>query len=90
MVNQGLDVTAFISTDSAGAFPCEYVGYHGPWYHESDAHWSDPIWNVAAGHIHVGGLVPLEDGIPATETTLGELIGFLGIELWAPEPPSVV
>ncbi len=71
----GLGINAYVDTTGfCGAFLCEYLAYHGVWY--NDLHWSptDPQWNVAAGHIHVGGLLTIEQATAATEISLRVLI----------------
>ncbi|UCD30571.1 MAG: hypothetical protein JSV03_08930, partial [Planctomycetota bacterium] len=72
-----LNLNPFISDNYGGNFLCEYIGYHGIWYHDLHADVGNPAWNVAAGHIHVGGLTDLADAIEATEITLRTLINHL-------------
>lgn len=84
-----LSVDAFVDeTGDAGAFLCEYVAYHASWYHDLHASPSDPSWNVAGGHIHVGGQVSVEDAMLATEITLRELIDYIDTQI--PEPAAVI
>lgn len=77
-VNQaGLGINAFIdstSTDLAGGFLSEFIGYHGSWYQSIHSSPSDPFWSVAAGHIHVGINTPVAAAELATQITLRQLI----------------
>jgi len=78
-------LNAFIDdTNFAGAFLCEYIGYHASWYHDLHALPEDPYWNVAAGHIHVGSSVGIRASRIATEITLRELTSYL--DTIVPEP----
>ncbi len=78
-VNQsGLGINAIADTwGNAGAFLCEYIGYHATWYHDLHALPTDPDPILAGGHIHVGSLIGLPEAIAATEVTLRELISSL-------------
>jgi hypothetical protein len=73
----GVGLNPYISDNYGGNFLCEYIGYHGIWYHDMHAGAGDSAWNVAGGHIHVGGLAGLSDTIEATEITLRTLITHL-------------
>ncbi|HUU95599.1 MAG TPA: PEP-CTERM sorting domain-containing protein [Phycisphaerae bacterium] len=84
-----LGVNAWIDDDGfGGGFLSEFIAYHGTWYHDLHADENDPTWNIAGGHIHVGGRVTLEQGIPATEITLRELTDYL--DEVVPEPSTGV
>jgi len=84
-----IDLDGFVDeTGYAGAFLCEYVGYHAAWYHDLHADPSDDYWNVAAGHIHVGADVGRQAGREATYITLRELISYVDTQV--PEPAAVV
>ncbi len=65
-------------------FLSNYIGYHGTWYHDLHADPADPAWNVAAGHVHVGSAMDLEDAILATEVTVRTLIDYLDSQLPVP------
>jgi hypothetical protein len=66
-----LGINAFVdTTDYCGAFLCEYVAYHGVWYHDIHADLFDPLLMFAAGHIHVGGLVDVPAATQAAEISL--------------------
>ncbi len=67
-------------------FLCNFIGYHAAWYHDLHASPDDPYWNVAAGHIHVGGAMTLEEAILATDATLRALITY--VDGVVPEPAS--
>jgi hypothetical protein len=82
-----INVNAFVDeTGFGGRFLCEYVGYHGCWYHDLHAEASDPYWNVAAGHIHVGGQVETWEATIAAELTLRELTTY--VDSIVPEPAT--
>jgi len=57
-----------------GNFLSEFISYHGLWYQGLHYSPSDPAWCVAAGHIHVGGIVSVADATKAVEVTLRTLI----------------
>lgn len=83
----GLGITSWVdTTQSAGAFLCEYIGYHAAWYHDLHASPTDPYQNFAAGHIHVGTSVTVEQAADATEITLRTLTDYLDTVI--PEPAS--
>jgi pyrrolidone-carboxylate peptidase len=83
----GLGVTAQINpTGNAGAFLCEYIGYHAAWYNALHSDPSDPYRNFAAGHIHVGPSVSVDQAIAATQVTLRTLTDYLDTVI--PEPAS--
>ena len=85
-----VNVDAWVDYDSpdfAGAFLCEYIGYHAAWYHDLHSDPSDPYWNAAAGHIHVGRRVGQVNGRIATEASLREVIDY--VDSLVPEPTSI-
>lgn len=81
-------VQPYIDYGGGGNFLSEYIGYHGLWYHSLHADSSDPSWNVAAGHIHVGNSVTTAQGFAATQVTLRSLINY--VNTIVPEPSSVM
>jgi pyrrolidone-carboxylate peptidase len=88
----GLGVPAFIdsSASAGGTFLSEYIGYHGLWYQDIHSEPSDPAWNVAAGHIHVGIGVPAATGRLLTELSLLELIEHVNTIVPGPGSGSVL
>jgi hypothetical protein len=81
----GLGINPFVdSTAWAGRFLCEFIGYHAQWYHDLHADPSDPVWNIAAGHVHVGSLIGLPEAIAATEVTVRTLIEHLDVRRAVP------
>ncbi len=88
--NANLGINAFIdstSTDLAGGFLSEFIGYHGMWYQSIHQAANDPSQCVAAGHIHVGIDTPLAGAVTATEISLRELI--TRVDLLLPAPSSL-
>ncbi len=81
-------VDPFIAPFDEGRFLSNYIGYHGCWYHDLHAAPSDPAWNVAAGHIHVGQNTALPDAVSATETTLRVLIDVVNRRLGVVAAPA--
>jgi hypothetical protein len=73
-------------TGNAGAFLCEYIGYHAAWYNALHSDPSAEFRNFAGGHIHVGTEVTAEQGYEATEITLRTLTTYLDSVI--PEPSS--
>ncbi len=51
-----------------------FIGYHGNWYHDLHSHTADPLYNLAAGHIHVGYQMQLADAVHAAEVSVRTLI----------------
>lgn len=85
-VNDQTNLDAFISNNNGGAFLSEFIAYHGVWYQSMHNDPSDPAWTIAAGHVHVGAMVNVNQGIRATEITLRELISY--VDTVIPEPTS--
>jgi hypothetical protein len=75
------------TTGNAGGFLCEYIGYHAAWYHDLHSDPSDPAWNIAAGHIHIGGQLWRRAARIATQITLRELTTYLDTQI--PEPGTL-
>jgi hypothetical protein len=70
-----LGISAFVDTTGfCGAFLCEYIAYHGTWYHDIHPDPFDPQWMLAAGHIHVGGFVSVPNAALAAEISLRDVI----------------
>ncbi len=85
-----IQVEAFIDdVDFGGGFLSEFIAYHGAWYHELHDDPLDSIRNVAAGHIHVGGQVTVDDGRIATEISLRALLDHIDSVL-VPEPGAAI
>lgn len=72
---------AYIDEGYGGDFLCEYIGYHACWYHDLHSDPTDPAWNLAAGHIHVGSRVRYAEAVAAIETTLRVLANELDSSL---------
>jgi hypothetical protein len=85
-----LNITAFIDTSSsdlAGGFLSEFIGYHGMWYQSLHSSASDPYQTFVAGHIHVGISTALPAARAATDITLREVISQLNTMV--PEPAGL-
>ena len=67
----------YATTIDTSKFLCNFAGYHANWYHEDHLTPGDPAWNAAAGHIHVGYAMTLEEAVLATEVTVRTLTGYL-------------
>jgi hypothetical protein len=72
-------------TQDGGGFLSEFIAYHGVWYQSLHADPSDPNRCVAAGHIHVGGLIDWPTAQAAAETSLRVLTDHLDDLLYAAE-----
>lgn len=88
VMNSGAAVNPYFTTVDDSNFLCNFIGYHANWYHELHASPGDSAWNIAAGHIHVGGRISSGDGWYATTVTLRSLITYL--DTVVPEPGSLV
>lgn len=87
--DSSLGINAFVDyTGYGGGFLSEFIAYHGTWYHSLHEDPSDPFWNVAAGHVHVGGQLTRREAFPAVEITLREVIRYVDSQL--PEPTTLV
>ncbi len=75
---EGLDISPFIDqTGAGGGFCSEFIAYHGTWYHGLYSLPLGTTWNVAAGHIHVGANLGIEDAVAATEITIRTVIDYV-------------
>ena len=81
-LDNGLD--AYIDYEGhAGAFLSEFMGFHGIWY--KDLHQYDDIDPCfSAGHIHVGGQVPINIAKQGTEESIRVLINYLNQFIYVP------
>src|SRR5262249_9622458 len=82
-----LGISAFVdstSSDLAGGFLSEFIGYHGMWYQSIHASSADPNQCVAAGHIHVGIDTPLSSAMQATAISIRDLITYVNTALPSP------
>ncbi len=87
------DVNVFPVIDQngfGGGFLSEFIAYHGVWYQSIHSSPTDEAWSVAAGHIHVGQLVTVEDGIEATEITLRTLTSYVDSVIPAPSSAMTI
>lgn len=70
-----LDVDAFIDEErGAGRFLSEFLAYHGMWYRALHDNCDLHTRCIAAGHIHVGWGVEVEEAREATKITLEAVI----------------
>lgn len=70
----GLDSYIDINGDP-GSFVSEFMAYHGTWYRDLNLFTDNNC--IAAGHIHVGGYIPVQTSIIAAEETIRTLIDYL-------------
>ncbi len=76
--NSDLGINAFAdTTEDAGAFLCEFIGYHAAWYHDLHESAGDPDQVLAAGHIHVGSNIGLAEATEAAEITVRTMLDIL-------------
>lgn len=80
----GVGVNSYIDDAGGGTFLSEYIGYHGLWYQAQHSSPDDPYQAFAAGHIHVGAAVTVEEGRLATEITLDQLMNYLDTVIPSP------
>jgi hypothetical protein len=86
----GLGLNSYIDDTGGGTFLSEYIGYHGLWYQSLHNSPADPFQCFAAGHVHVGQNVTVEQGRLATEITLDMLMNYLDTVIPAPGSAIVV
>lgn len=73
-----LGVNAYIDDQGfGGGFLSEFIAYHGTWYQGIHSDPNDEAWNIAAGHIHVGSSVSIEQGTLAPEVTIRAVTTYL-------------
>ncbi|MCK6447833.1 MAG: hypothetical protein L6Q99_15685 [Planctomycetes bacterium] len=81
----GLGLAPFIDyAGSGGGYLSEFIAYNGTWYqglHDSPL---DPAWCIAAGHVHVGGLVTWPTADAAVKVTLRSVTDYLDHVLQTP------
>lgn len=80
----GVGVVPWIDNAGGGSFLSEYIGYKGVWYQSRHSSPDDPYQTFAAGHVHVGSKVTVEEGRLATEITLDQLMNYLDTVIPAP------
>lgn len=69
------DVDAYLDDwASAGDFLSEYIAYHGMWYQALQSEGRLHGRCIAAGHIHVGGLIDVEAARRAVDVTLDTVL----------------
>ncbi len=85
------ELDAFIDENGfGGGFLSEFIAYHGVWYQDLHSDPSDDAWSVAAGHVHVGIDVTIDEGRRATEASLFELIDHVNTIVPAPGTVGVL
>ena len=80
-LNIGLDPYIDANGDP-GHFVSEFMGYHGVWYR--DLNLTGEFQCISAGHVHVGGQIPVETARIATEETIRTLINYLDQLVYTP------
>jgi len=87
----GLNVTPFIcfSGSGGGGYLSEYIAYHGVWYQHLHRDPLDPLWCIAAGHVHVGSQVDWPTARLAAEVTVERVLDHLdAVRACAPPPQT--
>ena len=70
------------SNGDPGHYVSEFMAYHGTWYRDINLFGDNNC--IAAGHIHVGGYIPIETAILATEESLRTLINYIDSFVYIP------
>jgi hypothetical protein len=74
--NLDIGLDSYIDVDGdPGSFVSEFMAYHGTWFRDLNLFSENNC--IAAGHIHVGGYIPVETSIIAVEETVRTLINYL-------------
>ena len=74
--NLDIGLDSYIDIDGdPGSFVSEFMAYHGTWFRDLNLFSENNC--IAAGHIHVGGYIPVETSIIAVEETVRTLIDYL-------------
>lgn len=82
----GANVNPFSTVIDDGRFLSNFIGYHGCWYRFLHQLPTDPVWCVAAGHIHIGQSTALPDAVLATKVTLRTLCNHVDTARLAVQP----
>jgi hypothetical protein len=78
-------------TGTSGNYLSGFLGLHGLYYNSLHNDPNDPFRNIAAGHIHVGSALSVEDARLLTEATLSETLLYInGDSTPVPEPASAL
>lgn len=75
-------------TGTSGNYLSGFLGLHGLYYNSLHNDPNDPLWNIAAGHVHVGSGLSVADARLLSEVTLNETL--LYINRTVPEPGSAL
>lgn len=67
--------------DDNGFFLSNYIGYHGCWWHDLNSDPSQDGHNVAAGHVHVGGQIPVDQARSAAFSNVEVLLNHVRASL---------
>ena len=74
--NTDLNLDSYIDwSGDPGHFVSEFMGYHGVWYHDINQLGDNQC--IAAGHVHVGGLIDVNTAKLATQSTIRTVIDYL-------------
>jgi len=65
-----------------GHFISEFMGYHGVWYRDLNEYGDTPC--IAAGHVHVGGVVSTQTARLAAEETIRQVMDYLDMFAYTP------
>lgn len=76
-------------TGTGGNYLSGFLGLHGLYYNSLHNDPNDPFRNIAAGHIHVGSGLSVEDARVLSEVTLNQTLLYInGKSVPVPEPGS--
>ena len=76
-------------TGTSGNYLSGFLALHGLYYNSLHNDPSDPLWNIAAGHIHVGSGLSAADAQRLSEVTLTQVINHINA-VEAPEPGTLL
>jgi len=82
-------------TGTSGNYLSGFLALHGLYYNSLHNDPSDPLWNIAAGHIHVGSGLSVTDAQRLSEVTLTQVLNHINaVEINAveavPEPGTLL
>jgi len=77
-------------TGTSGDYLSGFLALHGLYYNSLHNDPSDPLWNIAAGHIHVGSGLSVTDAQRLSEVTLTQVLNHINAVQAVPEPGTLL
>jgi hypothetical protein len=85
----GLAKVFIDESGTSGNYLSGFLGLHGLYYNSLHNDPNDPFQNIAAGHIHVGSGLSVDDARLLSEVTLNQTLLYINLSE-VPEPSTLV